>query len=240
MDVIYRKESAIKDQTKELERMVKRAEKLSSLWNKQQIMGPMGQHEFLNLIEHGVSYFMDSFRESIRRDEAKARGSAYYDLVDVTKFHPLPADGDEYFDVAKLDRLCQKMTDAGSNWGMISFKGGKPHVSKPVQDYIVDKNTIFAGPENKKILEQGQKDAQAINSLVERGYEITVGKPFVLKGGRYEFDVLTLKKGSGKALPKNPQVEPKEVPVINPVVVGTHQPVNITGGNVARIIRTTP
>ena len=214
--VILRDDAAIKTMDAKVKRMVAAASDLAEVWNKQSIMGVMSKKEFALLLSGGVPYFMEAFRESIRRDEARLRGEVYYHLADVTKYSPMPIGGDVNFDARKLGRMIESANDNRYrvDWSIIDFnKSGEPYISKATKDWIDDQYTIYGTDENMAVYEDGEKDAAILNEMIAKGHDITVGEPFILMDGRYSFNPKTLKYGSGAKPPKavDAVYEPPEV-----------------------------
>lgn len=215
MSTIFIDEPAIKTMESGIGMMVEKASKLAAVWNRQSIMGAMTKRDFALLLSGGVPFFMAAFHEAIRRDEARQKGEAYYHLVDVTKYAPIPMDGDVNFDTAKLSRMIESANHSRHNWSYIDFdKSGLPYISKATKEWIKDIHTIYGTAENMAALEAGEADAEALNLMIDKGHEIKAGRPFEMHGGRYAFDPKTLSYGSGVKPPKavDAVYEPPEVP----------------------------
>ncbi len=234
---IYKDEAAIERMQKAANALAVDAKRISDIWNKQHIMGAMSQKEFKLMLSGGVPYFMEAFRESIRRDEARIKGEAYYNLADVSKYSPAPFDGDVNFDAARLERTLNTMRARrmnalhGVDWDLVDFdKKGSPFIPKAVNDWIDDQHTIYATDDNMKAFEDGQKDASIINELIAKGYEIKAGAPFVRDGNGYAYGVKNLTFGSGKKPPK--AVDAVYSPPVVDDVLSQYQPVNLSKGAV--------
>lgn len=226
---IFKDDQAIRNKKKDADYAARRVEKVAELWNKQGNMGKMTAKDFALLLDRGARYFVDSFHEAIRRDEARAKGDAYYDLVDVTRYAPKPIDDDVNFDIAKLERIIDGMNLRPGNWSWVDFNKGRPYVPKKAYEDIENQHTIYASKKNMEALDAGEKAAEQIDDMIAKGYDIRVGRPFIKEGGRYIFDVRTLERGDGrkpvKAHPVALEVDDDPVEITDKVV-SRYQPVS--------------
>ncbi len=230
-NVIFKDDAAIKIRKENAEMLAKEAGHIAEVWNHQTIMGAMTKKEFMMMLSGGVPYFLEAFHESIRRDEARIKGASYYHLVDVSKYSPAAMPGDVNFDAAKLARIMEAVKAlpgermmSGVDWSLIDFdKNGLPYVPKAAIDFIEDQHTIYQTDENVKALADGQKDAEILNNMIAKGYNITAGDPFEWNGNRFEYNLKCLAYGSGKRPPKDIEVK-YSPPAVNFGSFSAYQP----------------